>query len=43
MTWFRREPGLHWMDADAGIDLLVSRVIALWEEGRFDTDGLARS
>ncbi len=30
LTWFRREPNVVWLDADAGMDELVERVVELW-------------
>jgi tRNA dimethylallyltransferase len=31
-TWFRREPGLTWLDADAEARWLVARIIDLWRD-----------
>jgi tRNA dimethylallyltransferase len=33
-TWFRREPGLVWLDAGRGIDALVSPVLDAWNASR---------
>jgi tRNA dimethylallyltransferase len=30
MTWFRREPGVVWLDAEDGVPALVERVDELW-------------
>jgi tRNA dimethylallyltransferase len=30
MTWFRREPGVVWLDAERGVDGLVEHVTGLW-------------
>jgi len=31
MTWFRREPGVVWLDAERGVTDLVEQVTGLWE------------
>lgn len=31
-TWFRREPGVVWMDASAGPERLAARIAALWAQ-----------
>jgi len=33
-TWFRKEPGLVWLDATRGVDALVSRVVDAWTAAR---------
>ena len=33
-TWFRKEPGLVWLDAGLGIDELAVRVVAAWNDSR---------
>lgn len=29
-TWFRKETGVRWLDADAGPDALASEIVAMW-------------
>jgi tRNA dimethylallyltransferase len=29
-TWFRKEPGIVWLDADAPPDLIADRIVELW-------------
>ena len=31
-TWFRREPGLTWLDSDAGTQWLVAQITGLWHD-----------
>lgn len=31
-TWFRKEPGLVWLDAAVGVEALVSRIAGAWTE-----------
>ena len=31
-TWFRKEPALQWLDADAGADVLTERIVTLWND-----------
>ena len=33
-TWFRKEPGLVWLDASSGIDALVATVVSAWNAAR---------
>jgi tRNA dimethylallyltransferase len=33
-TWFRKEPGLVWLDASVGIDALVQAVVYAWHAAR---------
>ena len=33
-TWFRKEPGLVWIDASLGIDALVATVVGAWNAAR---------
>ncbi len=33
-TWFRKEPGLIWLDASAGVDALVPVVVEAWNQAR---------
>ena len=33
-TWFRKEPGLVWLDASLGTDALVATVVAAWNAAR---------
>lgn len=33
-TWFRKEPGLIWLDASVGIDALVATVLSAWNAAR---------
>ncbi len=35
-TWFRKEPGMHWLDMDRGLEAVVGEVIRLWR----NQDGL---
>ena len=30
-TWFRKEPGLAWLDAAPGPDVIADRVVELWQ------------
>jgi tRNA dimethylallyltransferase len=32
-TWFRREPGVVWLDVESGLDQLVEQTIAHWKDG----------
>jgi len=34
-TWFRKEPGLVWLDATPGVDALVQTVVDAWHAARF--------
>jgi len=31
-TWFRKEPGMHWLDMDRGVDEAAAAVIRLWQD-----------
>ena len=33
-TWFRKEPGLVWLDASLGVDALVQTVVGAWNAAR---------
>ena len=33
-TWFRKEPGVVWLDASLGIDALVATVVGAWNAAR---------
>jgi len=33
-TWFRREPGIVWMDVEAGLEQLVEATLSLWNDDR---------
>ena len=33
-TWFRKEPGVVWLDASVGIDALVAIVVGAWKAAR---------
>lgn len=33
-TWFRKEPGVVWLDASLGIDTLVATVVGAWKAAR---------
>ena len=33
-TWFRKEPGVVWLDASVGIDALVATVVGAWKAAR---------
>jgi tRNA A37 N6-isopentenylltransferase MiaA len=36
MIWFRREPGVHWLDAGAGPEQAGERAMARWREAAGD-------
>jgi tRNA dimethylallyltransferase len=35
-TWFRKEPGMHWLDCSLGVETMSAEVLRLWR----DQDGL---
>ena len=35
-TWFRKEPGLVWLDASLGVEALVATVVGAWTAARAD-------
>jgi hypothetical protein len=32
MTWFRREPGVHWLDASGGVEATAQCIVQLINE-----------
>jgi tRNA dimethylallyltransferase len=32
MIWFRREPGVHWLDAGEGPEAVFGKALAWWTE-----------
>ena len=38
-TWFRKEPGLVWLDAARGVDVLAATVVRAWNAARTKESG----